>query len=50
MKKLSITVAFLISLNVFSQEKKIFSTELNEFVLQCENIGRTIIDKKKQLI
>ncbi len=47
MKKLAITLAFLISLNVFSQEKKIFSTELNEFVLQCENIGRTIIDKNK---
>lgn len=47
MKKLTITLTVLISLNVFSQEKKMFSTELNEFVLQCENIGRTITDKNK---
>ena len=47
MKKLSITLVFLISLNVFSQQKKAFSSELDEFVLQCETIARTLIDKNK---
>lgn len=47
MQKLSLTLALLISMTLISQEKKEFRTELNEFVLQCENIGRSIIDTNK---
>lgn len=46
MKNISITLIFLISISIFSQEKKkIFNPELKKYVLQCEYIGRTIIDK-----
>ncbi len=45
MRKTSTILILLISLNIFSQEKRIFSSEFKEFVLQCENIGSTITDK-----
>ncbi|TXD80806.1 hypothetical protein ESY86_19920 [Subsaximicrobium wynnwilliamsii] len=46
MKKIALTFIFLISINVFSQEeKRIFNSEFEKFVLQCETIGRTITNK-----
>lgn len=45
MRKTATILTLLISLTIFSQEKTIFDSDLKEFVLQCENIGRTITDK-----
>ncbi|WP_028873631.1 hypothetical protein [Psychroserpens burtonensis] len=46
MKKITLTLLFLISINIYSQEQqKIFKPEFEKFVIQCETIGRTIINK-----
>ena len=45
MRKTATILTLLISLNIFSQEKTILDSDLKEFVLQCENIGRTITAK-----
>jgi hypothetical protein len=46
MRNITLILIFLTSTNIFAQEKKeIFKPELEKYVLQCENIGRTITDK-----
>ena len=46
MRNTLLILILLTSINIFAQEKKeIFKPELEKYVLQCENIGRILIDK-----
>ena len=48
MKKVSLITFLIISINIFSQEKKeLFNSEFSKFIIQCNNIGKTIIEKNK---
>ena len=49
MKNSILITIFLISLNSFSQEKrKMFQSEFELFTIQCEKIGRLLIDKTSE--
>ncbi len=46
MKKIVLFTIVLISMNSFAQEKrKMFQAEFTSFTIQCEKIGRLLIDK-----
>ncbi len=46
MKNKFLIVTFLISVTIYSQEKKkLFQAEFAPFTIQCEKIGRLLIDK-----
>ena len=46
MKKIALITVFLVSINSFSQEKrKMFQSEFAPYTIQCEKIGRLLIDK-----
>lgn len=50
MRKIIGIIIFLTSVNIYTQEKKkIFNTEYKTYVIQCENIGSTIINKNVSL-
>jgi len=48
MRNTLLILILFISTNIFAQEKKeILKPELEKYVLQCENIGRILIDKNE---
>ena len=50
MKKFVLITLFLTSISVFAQkDKEILEAEFHPFVLQCNNIGQTIIDKNQSV-
>jgi hypothetical protein len=50
MKKIALITLFLTSTYVLAQkDKRIFQPEFQSFVLQCNNIGQTIIDKNESV-